>query len=181
MVTAEDVLTFWFTEHGQADWFGGGPAFDALIAERFGEAHGRIARGEAYTWRGSGRGRLAEIIVLDQFSRQLFRNDARAFAQDPMALALAQEVVAQGLDADFSPAEKQFLYLPYMHSESLLIHDEAMRLYTAIGDADMLGYETKHRAAIARFGRYPFRKGPLGRQSTPEEIAYMAEHKDRGF
>ncbi|MGV3650014.1 MAG: DUF924 family protein [Devosia sp.] len=181
MITPDAVLTFWFSEHGQSDWFGGGPEFDALIAEKFGEAHAGIAKGEAWQWRQTAEGRLAEIIVLDQFSRQLFRNDPRAYAQDPMALALAQEMVAQRLDRALPEERRMFVYLPYMHSESLAIHDEALRLYTELGNPDTLDCERKHQAAIARFGRYPFRNAPLGRQSTPEEEAYMAENAGRGF
>lgn len=181
MIDAKDVLGFWFEEHGREDWFAGKPEFDARIAARFGAAHGGVARGEAWRWRETARGRLAEIIVLDQFSRQLYRNDPRAYAQDPMALALAQEMVAQGLDQALDETERMFCYLPYMHSESSLVHEEAVRLYTALGNADTLDYELKHRDAILRFGRYPFRNAPLGRQSTPEEIAYMEANKGRGF
>lgn len=181
MRSHQDVLDFWFSEHGREDWFGGKPEFDAVLAERFADTHARVAKGEAWNWRETPRGRLAEIIVLDQFSRQLFRGDPRAFAQDMMALTLAQEMVAQGLDADFTPEERGFIYLPYMHSESAVVHEEAMRLYTAMGDEDALGYEIRHRDCILRFGRYPFRNKALGRVSTAEELAYIAEFAERGF
>ncbi|HTM76688.1 MAG TPA: DUF924 family protein [Devosia sp.] len=181
MRSAADVIAFWFEQHGTEDWFGGKPEFDAALAEEFAETHPHVAKGEAYTWRTSAEGRLAEIIVLDQFSRQLHRGSAKAFAQDPMALTLAQEAIAQGLDLTVDPMRRPFFYLPYMHSESLLIHDEAMRLYTALGEPNQLDYEVKHREAIARFGRFPFRNKALGRQSTAEELAYMEEAGTRGF
>ena len=181
MRSAADVIAFWFEQHGTEDWFGGKPEFDALLAQEFSETHAHVAMGEAYGWRGNVTGRLAEIIVLDQFSRQLYRGAPQAFAQDKMALVLAQEAIAQGLDQQLDPTRRAFFYLPYMHSESLPIHDEAMRLYTALGDPDQLDYETKHRAAIARFGRFPFRNKALGRTSTAEELAYMAEAGTRAF
>lgn len=181
MRSAAEIIAFWFIDHGPDDWFGGKPAFDAALAQQFAETHFHVARGEAYTWRGTAEGRLAEIIVLDQFSRQLHRGSPLAFAQDSMALALAQEAVAQGADQQLDPVRRPFFYLPYMHSESLVIHDEAMRLYTALGAADQLDFETRHRAAIARFGRFPFRNRVLGRQSSPQELAYMAEAGDRSF
>ncbi len=177
----QDVLTFWFEEHGQADWFGGGPAMDRKIVERFADTHAAIARGEGWTWRTSPRHRLAEIVVLDQFSRQIHRGTPKAYAQDPMALVLAQELVARGDNERLSEQERVFAYLPYMHSESLPVHEEAMRLYTALGNADTLEYERLHRDLIARFGRYPKRNAILGRVSTPEELAYIAEDPARDF
>ncbi|HEY0918277.1 DUF924 family protein [Devosia sp.] len=174
MPTPDDILSFWFDEHGPQDWFGGAAAFDALLAERFGAVHPLIAAGEAWAWRTSPGGRLAEIIVLDQFSRQLYRGSARAFATDGMALVLAQEAVAGGHDLELEPVRRKFLYMPYMHSESLHIHEEALRLFTALGDEDTLGYERAHVEVLERFGRYPRRNAALGRQSTPAELDYIA-------
>jgi Uncharacterized protein conserved in bacteria len=181
MRTHRDVLDFWFVEHGKDDWFAGTAEFDARLAERFAETHARVALGEAWTWRASPEGRLAEIIVLDQFSRQLYRGSARAFAQDPMALTLAQELVAQGLDQELPRDKRMFAYMPYMHSESLLVHGEAMRLFASLDDPEILHYEVGHRDCIARFGRFPFRNATLGRASTPEELAYIEEAGKRGF
>jgi uncharacterized protein (DUF924 family) len=181
MRSADDIYRFWFEEHGEDDWFAGKAEFDARIAAAFTETHAAVARGEAWGWRLSPRGRIAEIIVLDQFSRQLFRGQAKAFAQDPMALALAQELVAQGLDKALSDQERVFAYLPYMHSESLLVHNEALRLYTELGNANALDFEVKHREAILRFGRFPRRNQALGRQPRAEEIAYLEEIGDRVF
>ena len=178
---AEEVYRFWFEEHGEKDWFAGSAAFDAAIAERFGQTHAALARGEGFSWRSEARGRLSEIIVLDQFSRQLFRNDARAFAQDPMALVLAQELVAQDLYLALTEAERMFAFLPYMHSESLVVHEEAVRLHERFASAEALEFEIKHRDTLMRFGRYPKRNAALGRQSTPEEQAYLDEIGDRAF
>jgi uncharacterized protein (DUF924 family) len=181
MRTAEDVIRFWFVDHGKDDWFGGKPEFDAALAAEFAETHEQVARGEAWLWRTTPEGRLAEVIVLDQFSRQLHRGDAIAFAQDKMALVLAQEAIAAGADQALDPVRRAFFYLPFMHAEALVIQDEGVKLYTALGDADQLEYMHKHRTAIARFGRFPFRNKALGRVSTAEELAYMVEAGDRGF
>ncbi len=179
MKTADDVLKFWFVDHDRSHWFGGGPAFDAELAAAFADTHAAVAAGEAWTWRTTPSGRLAEILVLDQFSRQLHRGTAHAFAADPMALALSQEAVAAGHDQALQPTERMFLYMPYMHSESLVIHEEAMRLFTALGNDDVLKFEIAHRDLLRRFGRYPRRNEPLGRISTPEEAAYCASDEGR--
>jgi uncharacterized protein (DUF924 family) len=174
MHTHDDVLRFWFVEHGPDDWFAGGADFDARLAERFTETHSRVAVGEAFPWRGTAEGRLAEVIVLDQFSRQLYRGSPKAFARDGMALVLAQEAVAGGFDRALEPQRRTFLYMPYMHSESLVIHEEAMRLFTAPGFEEQLKYEVAHFDCLKRFGRYPRRNAALGRESTPEELDYIA-------
>lgn len=174
MPTPEDILRFWFVEHGRDDWFGGKAEFDARLAGRFADAHPRVAAGEAYGWRLTPEGRLAEVIVLDQFSRQLHRGSPEAFAQDGMALALAQEAVAHGHDLQLAPLQRQFLYMPYMHSESLVIHEEAVRLFTALGDEETLKFELAHLECLRRFGRYPKRNATLGRPSTPGELDYIA-------
>ena len=181
MRTAEDVIRFWFVEHGSADWFGGKPEFDAALKAAFGATHPHVALGEAWGWRSSAEGRLAEVIVLDQFSRQLHRGSPQAFAQDKMALVLAQEAIAAGADQALEPTRRAFFYLPFMHAEALAIQDEGVKLYTALGDADQLEYMRKHRDAIARFGRFPFRNKALGRVSTQDEIAYMEAQGDRAF
>ena len=175
--TAEDVLHFWFVEHGPDDWFAGRPEFDALLAERFTETHEAAAQGETFGWRTSPEGRLAEILVLDQFSRQLHRGSPRAFAQDGMALVLAQEAIAGGHDRALDEAQRQFLLMPYMHSESLLVHEEAVRLFTELGRESALKFELAHVDVLRRFGRYPRRNAALGRESTAEELAYMASNE----
>ncbi len=175
MKTARDILDFWFVQHTRDDWFGSSPEFDARIAEEFGETHAAVARGEAWTWRVTPEGRLAEIIVLDQFSRQIFRGRAEAFATDRMALALAQEAVAGG-HHNFLPAmpQRMFLLLPYQHSESAVVQAESVRLHTALGVPEMLEFAEGHADCIRRFGRFPKRNAALGRQSTAEELEYIA-------
>jgi uncharacterized protein (DUF924 family) len=174
MKTAADVLKFWFEEHGQEDWFGSKPEFDAAIAEQFSETHAALARGEGWRWRSTPQGRLAEIIVLDQFSRQLFRGRAEAFASDGMALTLAQEAVAGGHHNFLPMPQRMFVLLPYMHAESAEVQAESMRLHTALGSPDLLTFAEGHAQCVARFGRFPKRNGALGRTSTPEEVDYIA-------
>lgn len=180
MRTAEDVIRFWFVEHGMDDWFAGEAEFDAELARQFAETHARVARGEAWCWRETPEGRLAEIIVLDQFSRQLHRGSPQAFPQDKMALVLAQEAIAAGADQAIPTDRRMFLFMPFQHSESLLIQEEGCRHFVQFGE-EMLKFMTDHRDTIRRFGRFPFRNAVLGRQSTPAEIAYMDEQKDLVF
>ena len=174
MKTADDVLKFWFEDHGQEDWFGAKPEFDALIAAEFAETHAAAARGEAWRWRTTPTGRLAEIIVLDQFSRQLFRGQAAAFANDPMALTLAQEAVAGGHHHFVPMPRRMFMLLPYQHAESPVVQAESIRLHTVLGAPDLLKFAEGHAQCIARFGRFPKRNAALGRTNTPEEDEYIA-------
>jgi len=180
MRTAEDVIRFWFVEHGKDDWFGGKAEFDAALAAEFADTHPRVALGEAWQWRATPEGRLAEIIVLDQFSRQLHRGSPKAFAQDPMALALAQEAIAAGADQQLPTEQRMFLYMPFMHAESLVIQQEGCKHFAQFGE-DLLKFMTGHRDCIEQFGRFPKRNAALGRVSTPAELAYMAESGDRMF
>lgn len=174
MKTATDVLKFWFEDHGQEDWFGGRPEFDTEIAEGFAETHGAVARGEAWGWRDKPDGRLAEIIVLDQFSRQLFRGKAEAFASDSMALALAQEAIGGGHHSFMDPSRRGFVLMPFMHAESAAMQAESVRLHMAIGSPDQLKFAQAHAEVIGRFGRFPRRNAALGRTSRAEELEYMA-------
>jgi len=173
-ISADDVLRFWFEEAQPADWFRKSAEFDARIRGRFLSTYHAAARAELFAWRDTPRGRLAEVVVLDQFSRNVFRDSPLAFAGDPLALALAQEAVRQRADQALVPRERAFLYLPYMHSESLLVHDEAARLFDQPGLENNLDFERKHRAILDRFGRYPHRNAVLGRESTPEELEFLA-------
>jgi uncharacterized protein (DUF924 family) len=168
------VLRFWFEELAPAQWWSGGSALDADIRQRFGAVLTAAARCELAHWRSEPTGRLAEILVLDQFSRHVHRGEPRAFAQDALALGLAQTAVALGADQALPPAQRAFLYMPYMHSESPLIHAEALRLFGAPGLERQLEAERRHWAVIERFGRYPHRNAALGRASTPEERAFIA-------
>jgi uncharacterized protein (DUF924 family) len=173
MANAADVIEFWFDEHDQQDWFGGKPEFDARLAAEFRDTHVAVARGEAWHWRSTPDGRLAEIIVLDQFSRQLYRGGPEAFATDGMALALSQEAVAGGHHNFLPPVRRTFMLMPFMHSESPAMQQESVRLFTALGDPDTLKFAEQHATTIARFGRFPRRNAALGRVSTPEEENYI--------
>ncbi|MHA7815352.1 MAG: DUF924 family protein [Pseudohaliea sp.] len=168
------VLSFWFEELAPRARFRRSDAVDAAIRERFLDTLEAAAAGELWQWRATPPGRCAEIIVLDQFSRNLFRGSPRAFAQDAMALALAQEAVASGDDRRMNEDQRYFTYMPYMHSESLIVHDEALRLFTALGNATALHYEQRHREEIERFGRYPGRNAALGRENSEAETAWLA-------
>lgn len=169
----ENVLTFWFDEIEPAMWWKKDTTFDSTIATRFGDLHRSASQGELYHWRSSARGRLAEIIVLDQFSRNLYRNQPQAFAQDGMALVLAQEAIAAGCATQLPPVQRSFLYMPFMHSESLAIHERAMQLFAEPGLEDNLRFERQHRDILLRFGRYPHRNASLGRTSSDEELAFL--------
>jgi uncharacterized protein (DUF924 family) len=168
-----EILEFWFVETAPRLWWVADPAFDAAIAKRFGAVHAAAVAGELGEWRREPRGRLAEVVVLDQFSRNLFRATPRAFASDPMALALAQEAVASGQDRLLADQERAFLYMPYIHSESRVIHVQAERLFASLGMKDHHESELRHKAIVDRFGRYPHRNAVLGRDSTPEELAFL--------
>ena len=169
------IIQFWFEEIDRALWFRKDADFDRLLAARFADLHARACAGELSAWRESPPGRLAEIILLDQLSRNLHRDSAKAFAQDGMALVLAQEAVRCGADLALPAQERVFLYMPYMHSESPLIHEAAVQLFTSTGIAGNLAFEMKHKTIIDRFGRYPHRNAVLGRASTPEELAFLAQ------
>ncbi len=172
---ARAVLDFWFGELSAADWWKKDPALDECIRQRYGALHACASRCELWAWRASADGRLAEIIVLDQFSRNLYRDRPEAFAQDPLALALAQEAVACGADQALPVERRAFLYMPYMHSESRAIHEEAVRLFSAPGMQSNLDFEQAHKAIIDRFGRYPHRNAILGRASSTEEKDFLQQ------
>lgn len=181
IVQPQDIIQFWFKEHGAKDWFTGGEDFDKKIADKFTATHTAAHKGELFAWRTSPENRLAEIIVLDQFTRQLYRKDPRAFACDPIALTLAQEMVIRGDDMKLDEDWRTFAYMPYMHCESLVVHDEAMKLFGALPGENSLEYELKHRTMIEKFGRYPYRNQVLGRQNTPQEDEFLsAEHDSFG-
>lgn len=171
----QEVLAFWFKELTPKDWWKKSDELDLKIKEKFLETHTQASLGECFSWRTTAKGRLAEVIVLDQFSRNIFRNDPRSFATDSLALILAQEAIAIGADQELEGSEKSFLYMPYMHSESKVIHEEAVKLFEAAGLAGNLDFELKHKEIIDRFGRYPHRNEILGRQSTTEEIEFLKQ------
>ena len=153
--------------------------FDQLCLSRFGELQLAAAKVELSAWRTRPRGRLAEVILLDQFSRNLHRGSPLAFANDSLALALAQEAIAAGADGALTPPERAFLYMPFMHSESRLIHAEAERLFRGLGLKGNYDSALQHKAIVDRFGRYPHRNAVLGRESTPEELAFLQQPGSR--
>jgi uncharacterized protein (DUF924 family) len=198
-VTPEDVLAFWFgelDESGRADevhrkqWFSSDPAFDEEIRQRFKALHEEIAGGGRQEWRTSGRGLLASIVVLDQLSRNMFRGTANAFAADPLAQELADAAVTAGADRASRYDERGFVYLPFTHAEDLEKQNRAVALFEswaaelspslADGALTQLRYAVMHRDIVARFGRFPHRNRALGRESTPDEQAFLAEKKS-GF
>ncbi|HEY8941530.1 MAG TPA: DUF924 family protein [Cellvibrio sp.] len=171
----EDILDFWFNDLSPQQWWVKDEKLDQEIARRFSTLHAQAARCELFDWRMAAKGRLAEIIILDQFSRNIYRDTPQAFANDSLALALAQEALAVEADKALSPVERSFLYLPFMHSESAEIHKVAVILYTGLDLPDNLDFELQHQKIIDRFGRYPHRNKILGRTSTPEEIEFLQQ------
>ncbi len=173
-MTGTEVIQFWFNELKPAQWFKKDLAVDQEIRDRFLKVHAQAARCELYAWRTTPHGRLAEILVLDQFSRNIYRDQDKAFACDALALALAQEAVSLKVDQQLKdPKEKAFLYMPFMHSESLEIHKLAVQIFSSPGLEDNLKFELLHKSIIDRFGRYPHRNQILGRSSTPEELEFL--------
>lgn len=171
----QTIINFWFKEIDSKLWWVKDAAFDRLCLERFGDLLAAAVQGELYGWRSAPLGRLAEVIVLDQFSRNIFRGKPESFASDPMALALAQEAIRAGDDMALEPGKRLFLYMPFMHSESKRIHEVAVDLFTGLGLEGNLKFEMKHKAIIDRFGRYPHRNKILGRESTAEEIEFLGK------
>ncbi|MFY2765244.1 DUF924 family protein [Arenimonas sp. MALMAid1274] len=169
------VLDFWFHELVPEAWWKTDPMLDLQIRDRFIALWKQAAAGELAWWRADARGRLAEVIVLDQFSRNLHRDSGQAFAQDPMALVLAQEAVAGGALAALDADERNFLLMPAMHSESAAIHAWGEPLFRAHAPEKNHAFELRHKAIIDRFGRYPHRNAVLGRVSTPEELEFLQQ------
>ena len=171
----QPILHFWFNELSPKQHYAKDAALDEAIRTRFGATLEAAARCELFAWRTTPEGRLAEVLVLDQFSRNVYRDMARAFAQDALALALAQELVASGQDRSLPLAQRSFAYMPYMHSESALVHTQAVALFSQPGMEDTLRFELRHKEIIDRFGRYPHRNALLGRDSSPDELVFLSE------
>lgn len=171
----QQVLDFWFKEIEPKQWFVKDLEFDELLKQKFATVHKQAVLGELYEWRDSAKGRLAEVIILDQFSRNVYRDTPQSFAFDAQALTLAQEAIRQGYDKELTPLERSFLYMPFMHSESLKVHEVAVELFKANGIENNYEFELKHKVIIERFGRYPHRNDILGRTSTKEEIEFLKQ------
>ncbi len=185
-MTPDEVLDFWFGAPGSAErgrprslWFTKSEATDETIRNRFGDSVEAALRGELDAWAaGDASTALALVILLDQFTRNIFRDSARAFAGDAKALAVARAMVADGRDRKLAPVERGFAYLPFEHSEELADQHESLRLFGQLAEAghpDLLHWAQKHYEIIVRFGRYPHRNRQLGRASTAEEIEFLKE------
>jgi uncharacterized protein (DUF924 family) len=191
VTTPREVLEFWFgapgsPEHGtrRPEWFRKDPAFDALVAQRFGPALEAALAGRLDAWAADASGTLALILVLDQFTRNSFRDTPRAFAGDPQALALARGLVARGADRTLPTLQRPFAYLPFEHAEDLAVQQESVRLFEALAaaapdEAESLDYAIRHRDIVARFGRFPHRNAILGRTSTAEELEFLRQPGSR--
>jgi len=176
---AEAVLSFWFVETKPYRWFHTDRAFDAGLRRRFGALHRAAAARRLDVWRAHPRHCLALIVLLDQFSRNIYRGDARAFAEDKHALDIAADAIRRRFDSLYGAKERAFFYLPFMHSEDLSAQERALGLFKArLPDSMNLRYAVQHHEIIRRFGRFPHRNRILGRLSTPEEIAFL---KQGGF
>ena len=171
----DDILSFWFNDITKTKWWKKDIEFDKLIANRFSTLHEQAINCELFDWRVTAKGRLAEIIILDQFSRNIFRDTAKAFSSDQLALALAQEAISLGKHLELNETKRTFLYMPYMHSESLKIHDIAVKLFKDNGIQSNLEFEMKHRDIIEKLGRYPHRNKILNRESTEAELEFLKQ------
>jgi uncharacterized protein (DUF924 family) len=176
-VTPAEILAFW-RDAGPERWYARDDAFDAEVRHRFLHLWRRAAAGELSSWETSDDGALALVIVLDQFPRNMFRGDPRTYASDACAQEVASRAIARGVDARIDPALREFLYLPFMHSEHLADQLRCIELSRAAGHANNLKWAEHHAGIIRRFGRFPHRNRLLGRPSTPEEQAFL---DDGGF
>lgn len=172
----EEVLRFWFQETRPQAWFTRDEAVDTEIRKRFGALHSSLTEKVPATVTATPLGALATVVVLDQFSRNLYRNSPRAFAADPTALAIAQEAIAAGFDRELDMHQRMFLYMPFQHSEDRAVQARSVELFGALGEATALDYARQHRDVIERFGRFPHRNRILGRESTPEELEFLKKH-----
>jgi uncharacterized protein (DUF924 family) len=169
------VWRFWFEDLTRADWFAKSTDFDRRIATEFGALHSALRESLPYICLTAPRAALAAILVLDQFSRNMFRGTPAAFAYDAKALAIAEMAVARGFDQRVDAIQRWFYYLPFEHSEDASVQVRSIALFQALGDADALHFAQEHKKIIDRFKRYPHRNAILGRVSTPEEVAFLQE------
>jgi uncharacterized protein (DUF924 family) len=174
----EQVTHYWFAELKPESWFRKDARVDAAIRERFAALHDAVAQLHPEQL-ATARECLAAVIVLDQFSRNMFRGSPRSFATDPLALSIAQHAIARGLDQQLTRQQRWFLYMPFQHCEDRAVQARSLELFTQLNDPANLGYAHKHKEVIDRFGRFPHRNEVLGRVSTPEEVEFIATH--RGF
>ena len=176
----EDILHFWFLECSNKQRWAKDQQFDSMVKRRFEPIYLAACKGELSSWRRALRGRLAEIIVLDQFSRNMYRDTPRAFESDGMALVLAQEAWATGRLMSMSADERSFMVMPYMHAESPMVQAQSVEIFKLLDLPDNISFAIRHKEIIDQFGRFPHRNKILGRNSTAEEIAFL-ETPGSGF
>lgn len=174
-MSATTVIQFWFEDIEPRQQFTKDLEFDESIRTKFSETYQLATQGLLYAWREHPLDALAEILVLDQFSRNMFRNTPKAFEADTVALVLAQEAIRKKFDKELNNSKKAFFYMPFMHSESKEIHDIALFLFDQPGLEVSFNFEIKHKAIIDRFGRYPHRNEILGRESTADELKFLSQ------
>lgn len=172
--SGDDVVAFWLAA-GPEKWFRGGELFDHECRTRFEAAWQKAAAGELAGWEATATGALGLLLLLDQMPRNMFRGTPKAYASDAQALAVADRAIARGFQTAVDPSLRRFFHLPFSHSETLADQERAVRLSEEAGDADAAKWARHHRDVVARFGRFPHRNAILGRPSTPEEEAWMAE------
>ena len=172
-MTPGSVLDFWFADEARSLWFNSTPAFDRQLRNDFESTWRHAALGHLSAWENTPQGALALVIVLDQFPRNLFRDDARAYATDGKALRLASDTIDKGWDQKIPPQRRAFLYMPFQHSEDREDQARSVALFTSLGNKDNLDFTIKHKEIIDRFGRFPHRNEVLGRTSTPEERDFL--------
>ena len=170
-----EVLSFWFEELSPAQWFKKDDVLDETIRLRFGSLYEELAASGGSEWLDTPRGPLAAVIVLDQFPRNLFREDARAYATDAAALTIAKSAIDRGFDRNMDVSQKQFLYMPFQHCEDLEEQIRSVGLFASLGDPNTLNYARRHKDVIEHFGRFPHRNAVLGRSSTPEELEFLEQ------
>ncbi|MBP1846724.1 uncharacterized protein (DUF924 family) [Rhizobium petrolearium] len=173
--TPEEVFSFWFKELTRKDWFEKNEALDEAMRRHFAPTHLSLARGEFDEWRASPQNRLAAVIALDQFSRNIYRGTPLAFATDWLALREAKLAIEIGADMAVPPEQRGFFYLPFEHAENLAEQDRSVELFTLLGDGEYLDYAERHRSVIREFGRFPHRNSLLGRESTAAELEYLSK------
>ncbi|AQR72593.1 DUF924 family protein [Sphingomonas sp. LM7] len=171
---AREVLSFWFEALMPEQWFAKSDGLDHEIGERFEGLRAAVLESEAAGWRDTPETLLAAVILLDQFSRNVHRGTAQAFAADPLAQELACLAVERGWDREMTPQQRQFLYLPFEHAEDRELQAVSLNCYEALGQEEALEYARQHAEVIARYGRFPSRNAALGRESTPEELEYLS-------
>ena len=176
----DEILSFWFDELTEKDWFSGGEEVDQKIRDRFAELNAELGRNPPPETRTDPQAALAAVIALDQFPRNIYRKQPEAFSTDAVALDIATHAIDAGFDTQLPDDRRWFLYMPLMHSEVLANQERCVDLFKKHGGENSIKYAVEHRDIVAKFGRFPHRNRALGRESTPEEIAFLKGHEGYG-